>query len=138
MPSTEPEAPSNNETSLHAILLVVEDDEAIGELIAQVVQEETPYTVLTVPNAFQALEVVTSITPILFILDYQLPDVNGLELADRLRSIEGLDTVPTLLVSANPPPLKEIRQRKMALLKKPFDLSKLVTTIEGLLSEQAG
>ncbi|HLX55968.1 MAG TPA: response regulator [Ktedonobacteraceae bacterium] len=128
---------TDNEAGSQTIL-IVEDDEDISTVLVQVLQEETPHAVIHVTDAMQALQVIHSHKPKLLILNYQLPDLNGLELADRLRSIEGLETVPTLMVSANPPPLQEIRQRKITFLRKPFDLSKLLTTIEGLLSEHTG
>ena len=131
------EAPATNEVESQTIV-IVEDDEDISTVLVQVLRQETPYAVLHVTNAAQALQVVQSHRPKLFILNYQLPDLNGLELADRLRSVEGFDRVPTLMVTANPPPLQEIRRRKITLLQKPFDLSKLLITVEGLLSEQAG
>jgi DNA-binding response OmpR family regulator len=137
MTNDESEATKNNETSNQTIF-IVEDDEEISEVLVQALKLETPYVVHHVTDAAQALQVVHSHKPKLFILNYQLPDLDGLELADRLRSIEGLDTVPTLMVSANPPPRKEIRQRNITFFPKPFDLPDLLKTIERLLSEQAG
>src|ERR1700730_12258634 len=136
MTSIEPEALSTNESHIHTILLVVEDDEAISEFIAQVLQYQTPHAVLDVPDASQALAAVTSITPSLFILDYQLPDMNGLDLSDRLHAIEGLETVPTLLMSANLPPRQEPQQRHIVSLSKPFDVSDLLKIIDTLLPPQ--
>lgn len=126
-----------NEKSLHTILLIVEDDEDIGEFLAYVLQDETPYTVLHVPNAAQALAAVTSITPSLFLLDYQLPGMDGLDLSDRLHTIKVLETVPTLMMSANLPPREALQQRHIASLRKPFEISDFLQLVETLLSEQA-
>lgn len=128
-------SPVDNETSIQSDLLVVEDDEDIGEFIAQALKHETPHAVLHVPDAFQALEAVKTITPLLFILDYQLPDSNGLDLSDRLHAIEGLTTIPTLMISANHPPRKDMQQRHITFLAKPFELHDLVQTINKLLPQ---
>jgi DNA-binding response OmpR family regulator len=133
MLSDETESPTNEEKIVQTLLLV-EDEEDIGEFIVQVLKDETPYTALHVRDAIQALEVVNSIKPNLFILDYHLPGIDGLELSDRLHSIEGLETTPTLMLSAHPPSLKELRQRQIVLLKKPFDLSDLLKSVERLMS----
>jgi CheY-like chemotaxis protein len=138
MTSNKPEALSTNESRMQTILLVVEDDEAISEFLALTLQEKTPHAILPVPDAAQALAAVTSITPSLFILDFQLPDMNGLELADRLHAIEGLETVPTLLISANLPPRQALQQRHIASLSKPFEVSDLLQVIETLLFPQDG
>jgi len=134
--SDEPEATTHNETNLQTILLVVDDDEDIGEFIAQALKDETPYQVLHVTDATRALEAVNSIKPSLFILDYSLPGIDGLKLADHLHSIDGLETVPTVMMSAIVPPTKEMRKRKITFLSKPFDLNDLFATIEKLLAEQ--
>lgn len=137
MMSDETESTTNEEKSIQTLLLV-EDDEDIGEFIVQILKDETPYSTLHVTDAAQALEAVRSIKPNLFILDYHLPGIDGLELSDRLHSIEGLEATPTLMLSAHPPSLKELRQRQIMLLKKPFDLSDLLKSIEKLLPKQEG
>ncbi len=136
MASNEPEALPINESHIQSTLLVVEDDEAIGEFIAQALKDETPHAVLHVTDASHALEAVNFIKPSLFLLDYQLPDINGLELSDRLHTIAGLETVPTLVMSANLPPRHVLQQRHIASLSKPFDLSDLFKAIDKLLAQR--
>lgn len=127
----------NDETNIKIILLV-EDDEAISEFLVRLIEQETPYKALHVTDAAQALQAVSSIKPSLLILDFQLPGINGLELFDRLHDIEGLEVVPTIMVSANFPSRKEMQQRQITFLKKPFDLSELLTAIEELFPRQEG
>ena len=115
-------------------ILLVEDDEDISFFMTQVLASETPYEAVHAPDATSALEVVDSVKPDLFILDYRLPDLNGLELSDRLHAIEGLETVPTMMISANMLPRDELQQRHITYLKKPFDLSHLLAAVEKLLA----
>ena len=136
MSSEQPEAMVYSEARIQTILLV-EDDEDIGEFIAQALKDETPYTVLHVIDGTRALDAVNSLKPSLFILDYQLPGINGIELHDRLHAIKELATIPTLIVSANIPSRKEMQQRQIAFLKKPFDLNELFKVIEELLPANA-
>lgn len=136
MTSDESEATTNNEKSIQTILLVVDDDEDIGAFIAQALKDETPYQVLHVTDAARALEAVNSIKPSLFILDYSLPGIDGLKLADHLHSVEGLETVTTIMMSATFPSTEEMQKRKITFLSKPFDLNDLLATIEKLLAEQ--
>ncbi|HEV2583848.1 MAG TPA: response regulator, partial [Ktedonobacteraceae bacterium] len=130
-----PETPSSQEKSLQ-IILVVEDDEAIGDLLVQILKSETPYVTLLVTDAMQALETVKSIKPGLFILDYHLPGINGVELHDRLHAIKGLETVPTLMMSARAPARQAIGQRHITLLRKPFELATILKAISSLLDPQ--
>jgi CheY-like chemotaxis protein len=137
MMNYEPEATANKETATQTIL-AVDDEEALGDFLVRVIEQETPYQALSATDAVQALQVVSSIKPSLFILDYQLPGINGLELSDQLHSIEGLETVPTLMVSAASPSRKAMQQRHITFLKKPFNLSDLLQAIEELLPQQEG
>ena len=129
------EHPSDQENELHTIL-VVEDDEAIGDLLLQTLKGETSHAVLLVTNAVQALEAVESIKPHLFILDYHLPGIDGIELCDRLRAMNGLESVPTLMLSAQAPSRQALQQRKISFLKKPFDLAALLKATATLLAQQ--
>jgi CheY-like chemotaxis protein len=114
-------------------ILVVEDDEAIGDFLQLVITGETPHAVLLTTDATQALEAVETIIPGLFILDYQLPGINGLELYDRLHAIKGLETVPALMISSNRLSNADLQHRQIAFLRKPFELAKLLQIIERLL-----
>jgi CheY-like chemotaxis protein len=136
MPENQPDVAASDEVHIQTILLV-EDDADIGEFIAQALKDETPYTVLHVVDGSHALEAVASVKPDLFILDYQLPGMNGIELHDRLHEIKGYENIPTLIISANVPPRKEMQQRHITLLKKPFDLNDLYRAIEKLLAPNA-
>jgi len=134
MPGEPSESTPNGKTALYT-LLIVEDDESIGELLTQTIKSETPYAVLLVTDAVQALKAVEAFKPSLFILDYHLPGIDGLELHDRLHSINGLESVPSLMISSHSPPRQAIRERQINFLKKPFDLANLLDSIEKLLAQ---
>ncbi len=116
------------------VVFVVDDDEDIGLLITTLIHQHTPHQAHHHPTGSQALQAITMHTPHLFILDFDLPDMNGLELHDRLHTLEHLKNVPTLLISAIKPPLHEIRKRAITFLAKPFDLMELLHTITKLLA----
>jgi DNA-binding response OmpR family regulator len=109
-------------------VLVVEDDEDIGELIVQAIDLETPFRALLVTDGFQALKRVNNLKPNLFLLDYGLPDTNGIKLYDALHAISGLEHVPAIMISANLP-TQEVKKRRLLSLKKPFELDELLHII---------
>lgn len=113
-------------------ILVVEDDQEIGRLLVQVLANETPYQVLLAPDALQALETVKTQTPRLLILDYFLPGMNGIALYDQLHSMHTLSNVPALIMSASLP-WRDIQQRHLAYLSKPFELDELLQIVDELL-----
>ena len=114
-------------------ILLVEDDSIISELLIQMITQETPYNVCSAPNALVALELIKNIKPQLLILDYWLPFIQGIELYDRLHNTEGLEEVPAIMLSVNAP-AREINQRHMTYIKKPFDMPKLLDAIHRLIA----
>ena len=113
-------------------ILLVEDDSIISELLIQMIKQETPYNICSAPDALAALELIKNIKPQLLILDYWLPFIQGIELYDRLHNTEGLEEVPAIMLSVNAP-LREINQRDLTYIRKPFDMPKLLDTIHRLI-----
>ncbi len=123
----------SNQTAPGKTILLVEDEKDIANVVKEVLMEETPHRVFHVPDGKQALALLQTITPDLFILNYSLPMMNGLELFDHLHAIKELEHVPALLVSAAMPPQDEIKRRHIVSLRKPFDLDTLLHAITSLL-----
>ncbi len=116
-------------------ILVVEADADIGSLLLEALSEKTSYQMILLTHSLQALEVARGIKPDLFILNYHLPQVNGIELYDRLHAIKGLKHVPTIMVGADLPE-EEMKQRKIVSLKKPFGMDELLDAIQRALHTQ--
>lgn len=128
---------SSDRKSLHTIL-VVEDDEAICDFLQQAISSETPHAVLMANDAAQALQAVKTIIPSLLILDYHLPDTNGLELFDRLHAIKNFEAVPAMMISSTRLNSKELQERQITFLRKPFELTKFLQVIDRLLPPPDG
>ncbi|HEY4386298.1 MAG TPA: response regulator [Ktedonobacteraceae bacterium] len=114
-------------------VLIVEDDQDIGLALSQVLKEETRYQVVVATDGFQALKIIRTIQPDLFVVDYHLPGMNGLEFVDTLRAKSEYTQVPILLMSARPP-WSDIAQRQLLCLEKPFELDVFVLQVKELLA----
>lgn len=125
--------PSSQDPINVKTILVVEDDEDIGSFIVEALLQETSYQALLVTTGSKALETVKTIKPNLFVLDYLLPRMNGIDLYDRLHATQELQDIPAVMISANIP-TSEARKRKITCLKKPFELDELLQTIEKLIA----
>jgi len=113
-------------------MLIVEDDEYIGEVLVQAIIQETSYLAVLVPDGQAALHTAAEIKPSLFILDYQLPRMNGIELYDRLHAMPDLNMVPAMMISARLPQ-KELEKRDILGMHKPLDLDEFLQAIDSLL-----
>ena len=126
-------APKAKSQAPAKLILIVEDNEEIGYLLIQVIHQETAHRAIHHINARNALNAITRLTPHLFILDYSLPDINGLELHDWLQTFDHLKFSKTILMSARNPPLQEISKRGILFLRKPFAVTALLDAIEKAL-----
>jgi DNA-binding NtrC family response regulator len=112
-------------------ILVVEDDEGIGEVIQLALAEEPGYDTIVVANPYEALRVASNVKPNLFIIDYRLSSMNGIALYEQLHATDGLQGVPAILMSASIEQLQqELSERNLTGLAKPFSLDELVETIK--------
>ena len=114
-------------------ILVVEDDTGIGEVLVQAILQETSYLPVLVANGFEALKTVKNIRPHLFILDYKLPRMNGLDLYEQLHHIKEFAETPTIMMSAQLPK-KELGGRAILGMEKPIDIDDLLQAIDRLLA----
>lgn len=111
-----------------ATILIVEDDTDIGEFLQQLIEEETPYHSQVIGNGLSALEQAPRIHPCLFLLDYRLPGINGLELYDRLHQKEDMRSIPAIMMSATLP-VEELKKRGIYQLRKPMDIGNVIRMI---------
>ena len=113
-------------------VLVVEDDPSIRELLALTLESEG-YAVVEAHSGADALQVVeehqTQDRPLdVMLLDLMLPDMDGLQVQQRLQA-EGL-RIPVITMSASPTLLGEaMRQGAHIGLSKPFGLDEMLALV---------
>jgi DNA-binding response OmpR family regulator len=112
------------------MILLVEDDADNAQVIADLIAQETVHRVL-VADSLGALKVARIVRPDLFILDYLLPETNGIVLYDQLHANRELEVIPAIIISAAFDTCKdEIERRNLRGLSKPFNLGDLLALIE--------
>ena len=130
------------ETSAQArkVVLVVEDEEAIGQLIADAISDEPGYCAIHVAGPAAAIEATKHVTPDVMVVDVRLPGMSGFELYDRLKRDPRTSKVPVLFETANgAEALSEFRRRGIATyIKKPFDLNVVVAYVKRLATRSSG
>jgi len=117
---------------LSPAILIVEDDDATGEVLHLVIEQETPYHLQLAATGREALDAIQTFTPHLCILDYRLPDMTGLELYQRMQTLPEMRTVPTFFMSASKLAAK-VLPTDLTLLSKPFELDDFLTVVDSLI-----
>jgi excisionase family DNA binding protein len=116
--------------------LVVDDDRELVELMRDVLEADGRFEVRAVNNGFDAGMMVRDYRPDVIVLDVMLPDINGKEVCQRVRSDSTLDDVKIICISGM------VEQDRIAELKlsgandflqKPFEIETLIARICRLL-----
>ncbi len=117
-------------------ILIVDDDEELTELLNDVFVKDGRFEVRTTNNGFDAGMLVREFRPDIVVLDVMLPDINGKEVCQRVRSDQALDDVRIICISGM------VEQDKVAdllaagandFMQKPFAVEKLLEKVCGLL-----
>jgi excisionase family DNA binding protein len=110
-------------------VLIVDDDETLVDLMVDAFERDTRFEIRTANNGFDAGMQVKEFRPDLVVLDVMLPDINGKEVCQRVRSDESLETVKIICISGM------VEEDKIAdlraagandFLNKPFAIEKLI------------
>jgi CheY-like chemotaxis protein len=119
------------------VVLVVEDEPAIGQLIADAISDEPGYCAIHVAAPAAALEATKHVTPDVMVVDVRLPGMSGFELYDQLKKDPRTSKVPVLFETASgAEAIGEFRRRGIATyVKKPFDLNVIIGYVKRMATE---
>lgn len=121
-------------------ILVVDDDVELVELITDVIERDGRFETRSVNNGFDAGMMVTEYRPDLIVLDIMLPDINGKEVCQKIRTDKQIDDVKIICISGMVEEDK-VKELKLAgaddFMHKPFDIEKLLERICDLLDIEA-
>jgi len=115
-------------------LLIIEDSEDQRNLMGSILNSR--YRVLMESSAEEGLKTALRIKPELILLDLGLPEMDGYELCNRIRSIPDLESVPVIIVSGQQGTEAHSKAYRLGAdnyLEKPFDKEELLAIIESKL-----
>ncbi len=121
-------------TGRKRVVLVVEDDRPIGELLADIINDQDGYVAIHVTRPTDALNTLHKVEADLLLLDVGLPGMSGIELYDRIREDDHLPDLPVIFETATTYEHQwEFEQRGIrTIVEKPFDLYDIVRCIHEL------
>lgn len=129
------------ETSGKKTILIVDDEPAVLEMHARIVQAQSPsYRVLQARNGRQALEIIQRERPDLILLDLIMPELDGFGVLEALQQGEATRTIPVIVLTG-----QELTEEDMARLNRGvtavlrkglFSVEETLRHIEQALSRQ--
>jgi two-component system OmpR family response regulator len=122
-------------------VVVVDDEEHITELLAMGLSYNG-FEVERVASGRAALTAIDRQKPDLVVLDVMLPDLDGFEVARRLRQVEGAGTrVPIIFLTARDATQDKIEGLRLGsddYVTKPFSIEELIERVKAVLRRSTG
>ncbi len=117
-------------------ILIVEDEEIVKETLAENLKEKG-FFVETAENATNALTMIKQFYYDIMLVDYRLPDMNGLALI-REANVISKETVSIVVTgySSVETAVDAMRMGAYDYLLKPVDIESLVTEIKSIINER--
>ena len=120
-----------------ADILYVEDNPGNRMLVRRILEAEG-HSIREAVDGPSGLEMAAQERPDLILLDINLPEIDGYDLAKRMRAMPNLEGVPILAVTANV--MQGDKERTMAagcngFIPKPIDVDKLPQQVKAALEK---
>ncbi len=116
-------------------ILIVDDEPFNLDLLEQELVDQN-YTVERARDGVEALAKVESFAPDVVLLDYMMPNMNGLEVVTRLRRDERFRSLPVILLTAKGSPEDKVRGLDAGAddyVVKPFDSFELSARVRSMM-----
>lgn len=116
-------------------ILIVDDEEDLRQSIADALESEG-YRVVSAADGREGIAEAVTFTPDLILVDYRMPEVDGVQFLRDLRSHDEVKNTPVMIVTVDP----QLELRKSAtdlgiqgFLVKPFSMGELMQSVRNLL-----
>ena len=122
-------------------ILIVDDDQAVVDLISEVLAGDARFETKVVNNGFGAGMLAKEYHPDLIILDVMLPDINGQAVCELIRKDPTMADIKIICISGM------VEEEKIAELRasgaddflhKPLDIDELIRRVSRLLDIETG
>ncbi len=117
-------------------ILIIDDERPIL-MTLEALLERHGYQVDTAPTAAQGLKLLKSKSPALVLLDLQLPDAEGLEMLDRIKT--ELPDMQVIILTAHDSlhnAIESIKRGAYHFISKPYASEELLSLVENALEKQ--
>ena len=121
---------------LRPVALVVDDEESVRESFRLVLDQD--YDVLDVPDGARALEIVRSHHVDVVLLDIRLPEMDGIEVLERLKALDdGLEVILVTAVRTVRTAVAAMKLGAFDYLTKPFEDEELLSLVRRAVEKRS-
>jgi DNA-binding response OmpR family regulator len=116
-------------------ILVIEDDEAVRELLRASLEKEN-YRVHLASDGVAGLEIAAQVIPNLILLDWMLPKLSGIEVCKKLKAHSHLSQIPVIMLTARQEENDKVEGLDTGAddyMTKPFSPKELVARVRAQL-----
>ena len=120
-------------------VLVADDEVHIVNVVAMKLRNNG-FDVVTADNGAEAYRLCCEEKPDIIITDYQMPQMTGLELIEKVRSNPDLKHIPIIMLTARGFAIEDEQKERLNVaecLSKPFSPKELLGYVESVLQSSA-
>src|SRR5215831_12534700 len=117
--------------------ILLADDSLTIQKVVELTFSDSEYDLLCVSNGQRALDKAAEQSPDLILADAVMPEKNGYEVCEAIKSNPTTSRIPVILLSGTFEPFDRDRAERLgcdAIVSKPFDSQQLLRQVEALLS----
>ena len=121
------------------VVLYIEDDLANLALVRQIMMRRPGIHLLHAALGETGIEIARSQVPDLILLDIRLPDMSGVDVLAKIRSIKETAQIPILVVTASAMPQEKAQVQEAGVagyLTKPIDIPLFLKTVDAILAQK--
>lgn len=115
--------------------LLIVDDQAANVLLLERLLRSAGYSAISsTQNPTEVLALHQQNRYDLILLDLNMPEMDGFQVMEALKSVEGDGTLPVLVITAQPnEKLRALKAGALDFVSKPFDIAEVLARVQNLL-----
>jgi two-component system, cell cycle response regulator DivK len=119
-------------------VLIIEDNEQNMYMLSYLLRNNS-YEVIEAFNGFDGINAANDIKPDIILLDIQLPEINGYQVAQEIRKNKSFDNIPIIAVTSHAMPgdrEKAMESGATGYIEKPIDPDNFISKMEACFSDE--
>lgn len=133
------ESRKQNKTDHQWDILCIEDNPVNLLLVERILSRRKDINFISADEPRAGLELAQAHLPMMILLDINLPEMDGYDVLEILRTIKDTRDIPVIALSANAMPKDLVRGKAAGFtdyLTKPLNVNKLLSVIDDIIAEQ--